>query len=240
MFQTFLVTPLYNVYIFLIGITGGDAGLAIILLTLFIRIVFYPAFTASIRTQMGMQLVQKDLDEINKTYKDNSEERARRTMKLFKDKDIKPLSGFLALFIQIPVFIALYFAFFHEGLEHVNTDILYSFVQVPGQINTVFLGFIDLLTNGGIVLAVVVAATQYAAIRLSLLRGKAAAASLPPEKVLAQKMQNSLMLYGMPALLASITITLPGAVGIYFIAGNIISLGQEWIIKKQLTKKQEG
>jgi membrane protein insertase Oxa1/YidC/SpoIIIJ len=56
---------------------GGDVGLAIITLTILVRAVFYPAFAASIRTQMGMQAAQAELDEINKKYKDNAEERAR-------------------------------------------------------------------------------------------------------------------------------------------------------------------
>ena len=65
MFRTYLIEPLYNMFIYLIGIMpGGDVGLAIIALTLMVRILFYPAFAASIRTQMGMQAIQSDVDEI--------------------------------------------------------------------------------------------------------------------------------------------------------------------------------
>ena len=134
MFGTILINPLYNVFIFLIGIMpGGDVGLAIIVMTLVVRAVFYPAFTASIRTQMGMQEAQAELDEINKKYKDNSDEKAKRTMELFKERNIRPLAGFVALLVQIPIFIALYYAFFREGLPHIATNILYSFVQAPAD-----------------------------------------------------------------------------------------------------------
>lgn len=72
MFETLLIQPIYNVFVYLIGIMpGGDVGFAIILLTLLMRILFYPAFTASIRTQMGMQAIQGDVDEINTKYKDD-------------------------------------------------------------------------------------------------------------------------------------------------------------------------
>src|SRR3989344_8300829 len=112
MFETFLIKPLYNAFIFLIGVMPyGDVGFAIIVMTIIIRVVFYPAFTASIRTQMGMQAVQGELDEINRVYKDNAEERAKRTMGLFKEKKIRPLAGFVAIIVQIPIFIALYYAF---------------------------------------------------------------------------------------------------------------------------------
>src|SRR5882672_11872033 len=98
MFETLLIKPLYNAFIFLIGIMpAGDVGFAIIVMTLIVRAVFYPAFTASIRTQMGMQDAQAELDEINKKYKDNPDEKAKRTMELFKEKKIRPLAGFVAI-----------------------------------------------------------------------------------------------------------------------------------------------
>ena len=105
MFETFLVQPIYNGFIYLIGIMPqGDVGLAIIALTILIRAVFYPAFTAQIRTQIGMQAIQGPLDEINKKYKDNSQVRTERTMALFRENKVRPFSSFLVLFIQLPVF----------------------------------------------------------------------------------------------------------------------------------------
>ena len=57
MFTTYLVQPIYNVFIYLIGLMPyGDVGFAIIALTLVVRVIFYPAFSASIRTQMGLRL----------------------------------------------------------------------------------------------------------------------------------------------------------------------------------------
>ena len=67
MFETFFIQPIYNGFIFLIGVMPqGDVGLAIIALTIVVRAVFYPAFTASIRTQGGMQAIQGPLDEKKK------------------------------------------------------------------------------------------------------------------------------------------------------------------------------
>jgi membrane protein insertase Oxa1/YidC/SpoIIIJ len=59
------------------------------------------------------------------------------------------------------------------------------------------------------------------------------AAGQSPERAAAQKMQRHLMLYFMPALMAVISYTFPAAVGLYFTAGNLISLGQEWWIKRR-------
>lgn len=233
MFQTYLIQPIYNGFIYLIGVMPqGDVGLAIIAMTIIVRAVFYPAFAASIRMQMGMQAVQGKIEEINTKYKDNTEERARKTMALYKEHNIRPFAGFLAILVQIPVFIALYYAFFNEGLPKVAAEKLYSFVPIPSQVNTEFFGILNLLTPYNIFLTIIVGLLQYAVARLSMGR-MTISPTLPPEKAKAQKLQQQMMLYFMPALIASISYTLPAAVGLYFAAGNIISLGQEWLIRKQ-------
>ncbi len=235
MFETFFIKPLYNVFVYLIGVMPvGDVGLAIIAMTLIIRILFYPAFAASIRTQMGMQAAQAELDEINKKYKDSSEERARHTLELYKSKKIRPFAGFVAILVQLPIFIALYFALFRESLPKIAENLLYSFVQVPQHINLNFLGFINLVAAHNILLSLLVGALQYVVAYLSMARIKPGLASLSKERQVAQKMQHNMMLYMFPALIAIIAYTLPAAVGIYFAATNLISIGQEWLIRRDI------
>ena len=237
MFQTFFVQPLYNGFIYLIGVMpGGDVGLAIIALTLLVRLAFYPIFTAQIRTTIGMQAIQGELNEINKKYKDKAEERARRTMQLMKDNKVNPFALFISLLIQLPIFFALYLAFFHATLPAVDLALLYSFVPAPSLINIYFLGFVDLTLSHNILLSIVVGALQYLVVHFSLGRTPVAS-NLPPERAAAQKMQQRMMLYLMPALIVGITYSLPAAVGVYFAAGSLISLAQEWVIRKQMFKK---
>lgn len=237
MFTTFLIQPIYNGFIYLIGVMpGGEVGLAIIALTLIIRAIFYPAFAASIRTQMGMQQVQGELDEINKKYKNDPNEKAARTMKLFQDNKVRPFSGFVALLVQIPVFIALYYAFFRQGLPKIDTALLYSFVHAPTAVNLTFLGFVNLMSAHNFVLAIIVAALQFFVAHFSLARAKGQKVS--PEKAAAHRMQQQMMLYFLPALMGVVTFTLPAAVGLYFSTGNVVSLGQEWLIRKQLLAKK--
>lgn len=240
MFQTFLINPIYNGFIYLVGIVpNGDVGLAIIAMTIVIRLVFYPLFASSIRTQMGMQAAQQELNEINKKYKDNAEERGRRTLELFRKHNVRPFSAFLSLLVQIPVFIALYYALFHEGLSNVATDILYSFVQAPAVISTQFLGFFDLLQTHSIILAVLVAVLQYLVVRFSLFRmGTPKKSGEKSDSERAQALQQQLMLYFLPALMGAVSFSLPAAVGVYFAAGSVISLAQEWIIQRQMSAKK--
>ncbi|MBP9711264.1 MAG: membrane protein insertase YidC [Candidatus Pacebacteria bacterium] len=234
MFETLLIAPLYNAFVFLIGVVpGGDVGLAIILLTLIVRAIFYPAFTASIRTQMGMQAAQPELDEINRKYKDDPKTRTERTLALFREKKIRPLAGLLALFIQIPIFIALYLVFFREGLPNIETSLLYTFVSTPANVQTNFLGMLDLLSMHNLILTALVGATQYVVTRLSLSRTPTKAST--PEKEMAHRMQRNLMLYMLPGLMTVLTYTFPAGVGLYFLTGNLVSIAQEWYIKRQKT-----
>lgn len=240
MFETYLIKPLYNGFVYLIGVMpGGDVGFAIIALTLIVRLVFYPAFAASIRTQIGMQAVQPELDLINKKYKDNTEERARQTLALYKEKNIRPFAGILALLVQLPVFIALYFALFKEGLPNIAVNFLYPFVAVPQTVNVHFLGIVDLTAAHNIVLSIIVAGLQYLVAYITMARSKPALDAMPKERQVAHKMQQNMMLYMLPTVIAFVAYTLPAAVGLYFAATNIISIGQELLMRRQLVKKPQ-
>jgi YidC/Oxa1 family membrane protein insertase len=236
MFETFLVQPLYNLFIALVGVVPqGDAGLAIIALTFLMRLVLYPVFTASIRTQMGMSAMQGDLETIKVKHKNDKEALAREQMALFKKHKVNPLAGFGSLFIQLAVIIALYFALFNKGFPTVHPELLYSFVSVPTQVSTSFFGLIDLLTPNHVVLAVLVGVTQYLAIRLTIGRtpNPHPAGS---DKAAVARMQQNMMLYFMPLVMGVTSYFFAAAVGIYFTASNLFSLGQEWLIRRQLQK----
>jgi YidC/Oxa1 family membrane protein insertase len=236
MFETLLIQPLYNAFIYLIGVMPqGDVGLAIIALTLFMRAVLYPLFTSSIKTQMGMAAMQNELDDAAKKYKDKPDELARERLALMKKYGVNPLAGFGALGVQLLLIIALYFALFREGFPAVDTSLLYTFVHTPTSVVTNFFGLFNLLTPHHAALALVVGITQFFAIRLTVAR----TGSKPPQdasKAAAHKMQQQMMLYFMPALMAVVSYWLIGAIGLYFTISNLVSLGQEWIIRRKMQK----
>jgi len=234
MFQTFLVQPIYNCFIFLLGVMPhGDVGLAIIALTLLVRLVFYPVFASSIRTQMAMQAVQPELADINEKYKDNTMERSRLTAELFSRHRIRPFALIISTVVQIAFFIALSYAFFRLNLPRIHTELLYPFVHAPAAVDQHFLGFFDLTTSRHIILTALVVALQYAAIRLTLARTVAASKHLSADKQAAQQMQQKMMLYLFPAMMAFITYTFPGAVGLYMAATTGVSLLQELYIRRK-------
>jgi YidC/Oxa1 family membrane protein insertase len=215
---------------------GGDVGLAIIVLTILMRIVLYPVFSSSIRTQMGMQAMQVELDQISSKFKDKPDELAKARMELLRKHKVNPLAGILTLAVQVVVLIALYYAMFREGFPAIAENLLYSFVHTPVVVDTHFF-FLDLLTPHHIVLALLVGFTQYLTIRFTLGRTNAAQANLAPEKAAAQRMQSNMMLYMMPTLLVVLGYLFPAAVGLYFVTGNILSLGQEWLIQREIARR---
>lgn len=235
MFTTFLVQPIYNLFVFLLGLMPhGDAGLAIIAMTLLMRAVLYPVFTSSIRTQMGMAAMQPELDAATEAYKDDKEALTRERMALLKKHKVNPFAGFGALILQLVVLVALYFALFREGFPHINEALLYSFVHAPQSFSTTLFGLVDLLSPHNVILALLVAATQYLAIRLTLRRTPA---PTHPDKEAAHKLQSHMMLYFMPALMGVVSYTFPAAVGIYFTVSNLVSLAQEWVLMRQPKKE---
>lgn len=231
MFTTFLVQPIYNLFVFLIGLMPqGDAVLAIVVMTLIMRAVLYPVFTASIRTQMGMQAMQPELDAAEEKYKGDKAALTRERIALLKKYNVNPFAGFGALIIQLTVLIALYFALFREGFPAIDQSLLYAFVQVPTQVSTTFFGLVDILSPHHAVLALLVGVSQYVAIRLTLSRTPS---PTHPDKQMAHKLQSQMMLYFMPALMAVVSYTFPAAVGVYFVTGNLVSIFQEWILKRK-------
>ena len=182
---------------------------------------------------MGMQQMQPELERLRERHKDSPKELLKEQLALNKKYKVRPLSLLLSMAVQIVVVIALYFALFREGFPEIQMELLYPFVSVPEAVSTGFFGVLYLLAPRHVLLAVLVGATQYLAIRLTL-RRTPIPEHLPPERAVVHRMQQSMMLYFMPATIAVVSYFFAGAVGLYFLASNIISLGQEWLIKKHV------
>src|SRR3989338_7089858 len=131
MFQTLFYNPLFNLLIFIYNnFAFQDLGLAIIFLTLFIRIIFLPLFYKSTKNQILIQRLQPELNKIQHDHKDNKEKQAQAMMDLYKKHNVNPFSSFLMLFIQLPVLIAIYRLFVKEFSPELFNN-LYSFVSQP-------------------------------------------------------------------------------------------------------------
>ncbi len=99
--------PIFSLLLWLFH-TLNNFGLAIIALTFIVRGVMYPIFDRQFRSMAAMRIVQPKMKEIQERYKDDRERMQREMLELYKREKINPAAGCLPIFLQIPVFYALY------------------------------------------------------------------------------------------------------------------------------------
>ena len=158
-FNTILYQPIFNVLVLIYNtLPGHDFGIAIIVLTVLFRLLFVPLSIKSLRSQKELAKLQPKIKLLQEKFKSDKQALGAATMALYKEHGVNPFGGCLPLLIQIPVLLALYKAF-NSGLNPSSLNSLYSFVQNPGVIKQVSLGFLDLARKSPI-LAVVAGALQ--------------------------------------------------------------------------------
>ncbi len=223
-FTAVLYQPLYNLLVFLYDIfPWGGLGLAIILVTVIVKLVLFPLTFKSMKAQKELQEVQPKIEEIKKKYKDDKETMAKELMGVYKAHNVNPFASCLPTIIQIIVFITL-FQVLKAGIGTINTDLLYAFVNNPGTMNPLFLGMN--LAEVAIPLAVLAAVTQYFQARQMVSRRppktvQGAKASMD-EDVMAT--MNRTTMYVLPVIMLVIGVTtLPGGVTLYIFVSTLLT-----------------
>ena len=153
-----LYKPLLNALAFLVSvIPGGDLGLAVIILTILVKLILFPFSQKSIKNQAAMNILTPELNKI-KNNGTSKEEQARLTFELYKKHKTNPFSGCLLVLIQIPIIFALYYVFL-KGINF-GDGLLYSFIHVPANVNMTFLGIIN-IGGKSLLLAILAGVSQY-------------------------------------------------------------------------------
>jgi len=227
-FNTILYQPLLNVLILLYEyLPGHDFGLAVIVLTILIKILFYPLGVKAIKSQKALSTLQPKIKEIQEKYKDNKEQQTKEIMGLYKREKINPFSGCLPLLIQLPVLIALYRVFW-SGLQAEQMVLLYSFVPLPGVIDPTFFGIVN-LANPNMVIAFLAGIFQFIQVKMATPKPKE---DKKKDSSFASQMQKQ-MLYFMPAFMVLILFRLPSAVGLYWLTTTLFTIIQQYVILKK-------
>lgn len=181
----------------------GNWGLAIILLTFTVKIVFFPLTQSAFKSGQAMQAIQPALQEIREKYADNSEELNRRTMELFKENKVNPLGGCLPMLLQFPVWIALY-------------NVLLSSVELY---QSEFLFLKDLSSIDPYeVLPIVVTAL------IMIQQQFTPMGNMDPAQARMMKL--------MPLFFGIFFFTLPSGLMVYILVNTVLSVLQQWFIKR--------
>ena len=230
LYNTVFFNPLYNALIFIFNLVPWiDAGIAVIILTIIVRLIMFPLSRKAVITQVKMAEIAPEIENIKAKYKDNTEEQAKQTLALYREKGVNPFSGIFVIIIQIPIIFALYQIFLH--FPEVNADILYSFVSAPEYINTIFLGFLD-ITAKSAVLAVFAAASTFFQLKVSM-RSQPKPTGNSFGDNLTRSMQTQ-MKYIFPVIVFFVSYSISGVIALYWLTANLFSIGQEIYIRKNL------
>jgi YidC/Oxa1 family membrane protein insertase len=103
----FLTKPMFTALHLLYALLG-NYGLAILLVTVLIKLAFFPLANRSYETMAKMKKLQPRMVQIRETYKDDRQQQQQELMKIYRDEKLNPLAGCLPILIQIPVFFSLY------------------------------------------------------------------------------------------------------------------------------------
>ncbi len=236
-FHAFIYQPLYNILIFLYDIIpGGDFGVSIILITLFLRSLLIPIYRKQIDSQRKLQEIQPKIKEIQKKTAGNKEQQAKELMELYKTEKTNPFSGCLPLVIQLVFLIAIYRILFNissSGLT-VDSQQLYSFVSDPGNINQFFIYFVD-LTKPNVFIAFLAAAAQFFQTKMLMAKSSTTKKQANNEPDIAQMMNKQMLFLG-PALTFFIGIKFAAGLSLYWLTSTLFMLIQQIYIQKKVAK----
>ncbi|MDP2629489.1 MAG: YidC/Oxa1 family membrane protein insertase [Candidatus Harrisonbacteria bacterium] len=228
LFKLILTQPLFNALVLLYTyVTFQDLGLAIIVLTIIVRIILYPLFYKGLRNQMLMQKIQPEMKRLQKELKHDKEKQATEMMALWKKHEINPFAGIFLLFIQLPIIFAIFHVFRVGLTPETMASNLYAFVSMPEAINNTFLGLIDLAQPSMVILVL--------AVILSYIQSRMALPKIEPGKELSKTEKTSRrMSYIVPVIIGIFLLNLSAAIGLYIITTTIFSIFQQYSINKKL------
>ena len=207
-----VITALYDVTV---AIGFPSYALAIIMISILLKIILFPLMQKQMKSTMNMQEIQPKLEYLQKKYKSNPEKMNEEVMKLYKEYNVNPMSGCLPLLIQMPILIGLFAAL--RQYDFVNAAHA-TFFWIPN------LGDKDAFY----ILPVLVALTMFVQQKISMGSNEAVAAN-PTMKT---------MLYIMPAMMLFVCWSMPSGLCLYWAFFSILSIVQQFFLNKQRDKEK--
>ena len=235
-FQTIFYQPMLNLLVFLYNIVpGNDLGIAIILLTIVIKLILLPLSKQSIKSQKALQDLQPKIDELKKKYANNKEEMGRKMMGMYKENKVNPFSSCLPLLVQLPFLFAV-FQVFRDGFANDSLDLVYAFISRPDVIDTMSFGIN--LADKNIPIAVLAGAAQYWQAKMMLTKKAEVHTKDSKDEDMAAIM-NKQMVYFMPILTVVFAMSFPGGLALYWLITTALTGAQQLYIFKQKEKNNK-
>lgn len=241
-FTVTLYQPIYNGLVFFIDIIpGGEVGLAVIAITLVVKLLLLPLSIKAVRTQEVMKQVKPKIDEIKEEYSDDKEEQAVKMMEAYDEYDVNPFTGMFTILIQFPIIIALYYVFYNGGLPEISADIVYQFIAIPDTVDMYFFG--RSLAESSIVIAAIAGLSQFLQTWVSdkLSTDKEDKEPKANPSFIEEFKENigGKFMYILPGVVFAISYTLPAVVAVYWATSNFFQVLQTVYVKLRITSNFE-
>ncbi len=192
------------------GVTG-NWGVAVILLTIFVRLCIWPIHAKSMRTMKRMGLLAPMMKELQEKYKDNPQQQQMEVMKLYRDYGVNPLGGCLPLLLQFPIFIGLYSML--EYAAELRGHGLWWVKDLSAPDTVAQLAGFNINP-----LPIIMGITMVAQMKLT------------PQPQTVDKMQQRIFMF-MPLIFLWISYDFASALALYWSTQNLFSIAQTWIMK---------
>ncbi|MDO7787256.1 YidC/Oxa1 family membrane protein insertase [Desulforamulus aquiferis] len=208
------MTALMNwLYSLTVSIGLPSYALAIVILTVIIKVALYPLSKKQMQSMVMMQKLAPEIKAIQEKYKTKDPQKMQQLiMELYKQHNVNPMAGCLPLLVQMPILIALYRALF--DFPFLNPEHAHFFwVESLSQRDPYYL------------LPILAAVTTYMQSKLT---------------TNAQDQTQRTMLYTMPVLIGWIASTVPAGLALYWVVFNVVGAIQQWFINKDTLHLKEG
>lgn len=217
--NTILLRPMLNFLVLTSHYLLGSFGIAILVLTIIVRLIMLPLTMRQLRSSKAMQLIQPKVKELQKKYAKDRPKLGQETLKLYKEAGANPTGCVFPILSQFPIWVAVYqsvvqaLAYTPENLFGLAKQ-LYSpaVFQEAVPINHHFL-WLD-LTRGDIVMVFLVGGSMWMLQRMAF----------TPAAAAQQRLMNRVMLWAMPLFFAFLAFTVPSGLSLFWLTSNIIGM----------------
>jgi YidC/Oxa1 family membrane protein insertase len=205
--NTYIVYPLSQLITYFAEITGENYGLAIIIVTLIIRLVLLPLMLKQTKSSKAMQAIQPEMAKLKEKYSSKDQQTQQKlqqeTMALFQKHGVNPLAGCLPLVVQMPILIGFYHAIMRTEAIAEHTFLWFDL----GEKDPYF------------ILPIVAGVTTFIQQKMMM------------AGVANQNPQMAMMLWLMPIMIVVFAISFPAALSLYWVVGNLFMIIQTYFVK---------
>lgn len=242
MFDTLIVTPLVNLVLFFYAIFPyHDLGLAVIIVTILVRLLVWPLASKQLHSQRAMQKLAPEIAQLRKKAGGDKQKESQMLMELYKEKGISPFASLTPILIQMPLLIAFYYALRHAVAAGQVADLVYApianmpaikeIIANPGAYKPLLMGVVD-LAKPNIIIAALAAVAQFVQTKQIMPKKSADKADTA-----AQVAQISVLLF--PFMTFLFAMSLPSALGLYWFVASLVSILQQHLILRKDVEEME-